>query len=160
MTLDLLVLMIPYLPPNEASALFESCLTKEIVESKDNAIQKRGYKILAKLVETGKVTVDAQSVLSKLDGFVDGLASAAKKDRFVLLSQLVTQIPSTSLHLIPSIIPEAILGTKEPSEKARAAAFDLVVAMGRKMAQGGVVKRNQMDDMEVETAEEGTQSRF
>ena len=33
MTLDLLVLMLTYLPPNEASALFENCLTSEILES-------------------------------------------------------------------------------------------------------------------------------
>jgi ribosomal RNA-processing protein 12 len=44
------------------------------------------------------------------------------------------------MHVIPSLIPEAVLGTKEPSEKARSAAFDLIVAMGRKMDEGGVVK--------------------
>ncbi len=49
------------------------------------------------------------------------------------------------MHLIPSIIPEAVLGTKEPSEKARNAAFDLIVVMGRKMSEGGVVQRGLMD---------------
>ena len=56
------------------------------------------------------------------------------------------------------MIPEAVLGTKEPSEKARAAAFDLVVAMGRKMSEGGVVKRNLVDGMDEDDnqASEGT----
>lgn len=81
MTLDLLVLLLPYLPSAEASALFESCLSGELLESKDNAVQKRAYKILAKLMEVGKVSVDAQSVLQKLDGFLDGLSPAAKKVR-------------------------------------------------------------------------------
>ena len=49
------------------------------------------------------------------------------------------------MHVIPLLIPEAVLGIKEPSEKARSAAFDLIVAMGRKMNEGGVVKRNLMD---------------
>ncbi|GJE94485.1 NUC173 domain-containing protein [Phanerochaete sordida] len=158
MTLDLLVLMLPYLPANEAQALFDNCLSQAILESSDNAAQKRGYKILTKLVESGKVTVDAQATLEKLDTFLDGLSSAAKKDRFTLLSQLVAKIPPNNLHLIPSIIPEAVLGTKEPSEKARLAAFDLVVAMGRKMSEGGVVRRDQVGEMDEGVAQEATAS--
>lgn len=73
-----------------------------------------------------------------------------------MLSFLIPRIPSTSMHLIPSIIPEAVLGTKEPSEKARNAAFDLIVAMGRKMSEGGVVKRNLVDGMDEDTDGEGT----
>lgn len=46
------------------------------------------------------------------------------------------------------LIPEAVLGTKEPSEKARGAAFELIIAMGRKMAEGGVVKRDLLDGMD------------
>ncbi len=65
-----------------------------------------------------------------------------------MLSSLVHRIPPTSLHLLPSIIPEAVLGTKEPSEKARTAAFDLVVAMGKKMSEGGVVRRDLLEGMD------------
>lgn len=72
-----------------------------------------------------------------------------------LLSSLVALIPSTSLHLLPSIIPEAVLGTKEPSEKARNAAFDLVVAMGHKMSAGGTVKRDLVDGMDEDDGGEG-----
>lgn len=69
---------------------------------------------------------------------------------------------SSQLHHIPSVLPEAILATKEVSEKARTAAFDLVVAMGRKMEEGGVVKRNLVDgiaamDLDAD-AKEGKQS--
>jgi ribosomal RNA-processing protein 12 len=60
------------------------------------------------------------------------------------------------LHIIPSLIPEAVLGTKEPSEKARSAAFELIVAMGKKMAEGGVVKRDLVDGMDDDGAGEGT----
>lgn len=81
------------------------------------------------------------------------------QDRLFLLARLVDQIPPTSLHLIPSIIPEAVLGTKEPSEKARTAAFELIVTMGRKMAEGGVVRRDQMDGMDEGESVEGTNMR-
>jgi ribosomal RNA-processing protein 12 len=52
------------------------------------------------------------------------------------------------MHVIPALIPEAILGTKEPSEKARGAAFDVILVMGRKMSSGGVVKRSMVDGMD------------
>ncbi|KAI0630149.1 NUC173-domain-containing protein [Trametes polyzona] len=156
MTQDLLLLVLPYLSEKDATELLNLYLTTEVIENKDNGVQKRGYKTLARLVESGKVQIDAAAVFKTLEGLVDGLAAAAKKDRFHLLTALVDRIPSESLHLIPSIIPEAVLGTKEPSEKARNAAFDLIVAMGKKMAAGGVVKRNMVEGMDEDGAGEAT----
>ena len=68
---------------------------------------------------------------------------------------LLPLVSPSSLHVIPSLIPEAVLGTKEPSERARTAAFDLIVAMGNKMAEGGVVKRDLVDGMEEDGVGEG-----
>ncbi|KAI0708959.1 NUC173-domain-containing protein [Cerioporus squamosus] len=155
-TQDLLLLVLPYLSAEDATALLNMYLVSDVLESRDNGVQKRGYKILARLVESGKVEVDAAAVLKKLEGLVDGLAAAAKKDRFHLFAALVPVIPKDSLHLIPSIIPEAVLGTKEPSEKARNAAFDLIVAMGKKMSEGGVVKRQNIEGMDEDGAGDAT----
>jgi len=47
-----------------------------------------------------------------------------------------TRPSTTSLHLVVSFLMEAILFAKEPSEKARNAAFALLVTMGRKMKDG------------------------
>ncbi|PIL36261.1 hypothetical protein GSI_01923 [Ganoderma sinense ZZ0214-1] len=157
-TQDLLLLVLPYLSAEDATALFNMYLASDVLENKDNGVQKRGYKILARLVESGRVQADAAAVLQKLEGLVDGLAAAAKKDRIQLLVALIPVIPQDALHLIPSIIPEAVLGTKEPSEKARNAAFDLIVAMGRKMAGGGVVKRQMLEDMDEDGAGDATGS--
>jgi ribosomal RNA-processing protein 12 len=167
-TQDLLLLLIPYLPAVDAIALFQKCLSTEILGSKDNGVQKRGYKILAKLTENGKVVIDTETVLRRLDELSDGLSPAAKKvsstpchhlalisaqDRFMLLILLIPSIPASAMHIIPSLIPEAVLGTKEPSEKARSAAFDLVLAMGRKMGDGGIVHRRMVDGMDEDSAE-------
>ena len=65
--------------PADAQSLFELCLTADVLGGKDNAIQKRGYKILSRLLEGGKVTVGAEEVLKRLDDLVDGLLPAAKK---------------------------------------------------------------------------------
>lgn len=71
------------------------------------------------------------------------------------MASLIDLLPSSSLHIIPSLIPEIVLGTKEPSEKARIAAFEAILSMGRKMSGGGVVKRSMVDGMEEDGAEDG-----
>ncbi|KAF8639555.1 hypothetical protein AX17_001459 [Amanita inopinata Kibby_2008] len=155
-TQDILILLLPNLSTMDANALFQLCLSEEVLLAKVNAVQKRGYKILSKLLETGKVPVnDAPFLLKKLDDFLDGIAQAAKKDRFILMALLIPFIPSDSLHIIPSLIPEAVLGTKEPSEKARSAAFDLIIAMGKKMSEGGIVRRSLVDGMDEDISTSG-----
>ena len=63
----------------DSKSLFELTLTPEVLNGFDNGIQKRGYKILAKLVEAEKVEVESATVLKHLDELVDGLLPAAKK---------------------------------------------------------------------------------
>ncbi|RDB25177.1 Ribosomal RNA-processing protein 12 [Hypsizygus marmoreus] len=150
-TQDILILLLPYLSATDATALFQLCMTPEVLGGKDNGVQKRGYKILTKTVESGKISLDAEAVIRRLEELSDGLSPAAKKDRFNLLSLIIPRIPSSAMHVIPSLIPEAVLGTKEPSEKARTAAFEVILAMGRKMNEGGVVKRNLIDGMDEES---------
>ncbi|KAJ4483189.1 armadillo-type protein [Lentinula aciculospora] len=154
--LDLLLLLLPYLSSSDMTALFQICLSQEVLCAKDNAIQKRVYKTLTKLAESGKITVDSEAVLKELDAISERLTSAAKKDRFNLFAALIPLIPSSAMHLIPPVIPEAVLGTKETSDKARNAAFELIIAMGQKMSQGGVVKRNMLEEMDEESAVEAT----
>lgn len=145
---DLLILLLPFLDTSDINSLFCFCLTEDVLACRDNGVQKRGYKLLGKSVASGKLQVDVLGTLRQLDSFMTGLSPAAKRDRIVLLSLLVPGIPTSSMHVIASVIPEAVLGTKEPSEKARSAAFDLVVAMGKKMSEGGVVKRQMLDEMD------------
>jgi ribosomal RNA-processing protein 12 len=59
----------------------------------------------------------------------------------LLLTALVPKLPPARLHLVPTLITEAVLGTKEVNEKARNAAFDLLIVMGTKMQAGGTISR-------------------
>jgi ribosomal RNA-processing protein 12 len=77
-----------------------------------------------------------------------------------LFSLLILLIPSTSMHIIPSLVLEAVLGTKQASEKRRKAAFELVVAMGKKMNEGGIVQRRLIDITDQDNATEGTFSQI
>lgn len=140
-TQDLLLTLLPYLSPADAQRLFDLCLSSEVLGHTDNGVQKRGYKTLARLLESGKVQPDPETLLSVLDERSDSLLAAAKKDRFGLLKEVVQRLPGDKLSVLPALVPETVLGTKEPSERARAAAFELVVVMGRRMKEGGVVRR-------------------
>ena len=63
----------------------------------------------------------------------------------MLIALLIPLLPPTSLHLLVSFLMEAILSAKEPSEKVRGAAFALLVTMGRKMKEGGVVDMSPLE---------------
>ncbi len=60
MTLDILVLLLPFLSAPDASELFDAIFSEEVLVNPDNAVQKRGYKILARLVEGDKLTIDVE----------------------------------------------------------------------------------------------------
>jgi ribosomal RNA-processing protein 12 len=77
--LDILILLLPNLPGPDLKMLFDLSLAPDVLTCKDNGVQKRGYKILTKVIESGKVDVDVESTLTKLDELVDGLNVAAKK---------------------------------------------------------------------------------
>jgi ribosomal RNA-processing protein 12 len=68
---------------------------------------------------------------------------------------VVESLPADHLALIPELLSEAVLGTKEVNEKARDAGFDLVVVMGHKMAKGGTVTRTVGGDEDEAPAKEG-----
>jgi hypothetical protein len=79
MTQDILLLILPYLSTHDASGLLDVILSKEVLTHADNGVQKRGYKILARLVQDSKVSSDVEPMISRLDELSDGLSPAAKK---------------------------------------------------------------------------------
>jgi ribosomal RNA-processing protein 12 len=72
----------------------------------------------------------------------------------LLLTALIPALPKSRLHLVPALLSEAVLGTKEVNEKARDAAFNLLVVMAQKMSQGGTIQHGLIgaaeDDEEME----------
>jgi ribosomal RNA-processing protein 12 len=82
----------------------------------------------------------------------------------LLLTALIPALPSSRLHLVPALLSEAVLGTKEVNEKARDAAFNLLVVMAQKMSQGGTIQHGLIaggeDDDEMEAPADGEFSLF
>jgi ribosomal RNA-processing protein 12 len=54
-TLDLLVLLIPHISPTDGTKLFTIVFTDNAIASPDGTVQKKAYRILARLVERGIV---------------------------------------------------------------------------------------------------------
>jgi len=79
MSQDIFVLLLPHLSTQDTSELFDTILSKEVLTNPDNGVQKRGYKILARLIEGGKLSLDAETLIKRLDELSDGLSPAAKK---------------------------------------------------------------------------------
>lgn len=70
--LDLLIILIPHLPATTAVSLFNAASTGNLIENNDAAIQKKCYRILTKLIESGKAAPALQG--EAVDQFVNKLA--------------------------------------------------------------------------------------
>lgn len=81
MAQDLLQVLLPYLGRKDAQTLFELSSTEDVLENKDTGVQKRGYKLLGKLVESGKIEITPENFIQLLEGRVGGVSAAAKKVR-------------------------------------------------------------------------------
>lgn len=164
--LDFLVQLVPFLPDQEtASELLKLVTTTEILQNKDTAVQKKAYRALVRMCESSGpvgercIRDNIEQVVEELIEKNHNVAASAKKDRIVLLATIIPILPADKLHVIPSIIPEAVLSTKEANEATRASAYDLLVGMAEKMAKGGVIKRNLIrgaQDMQEDEEEEAT----
>ena len=77
--LDLLILLLPHLARPDALALFELMLSPDVLTYNDNGVQKRAYKVLGRLIESGKVTVDVEDVLKAIEEVGEALSTPAMK---------------------------------------------------------------------------------
>ncbi|OLL26035.1 Ribosomal RNA-processing protein 12 [Neolecta irregularis DAH-3] len=146
--MDIVIAMTPVLPLKAFQTLWD-VVFPGIRRTDDTILQKKSYKILCKIFESkfGQTYIsekidEVQLILEK--NFGDE-AVAVPKDRLMLISHIISILPAKSLHLIPSVLSEAILGTKELNEKARHIAYDLLVQMGNRMKEGGIVANSKMD---------------
>ncbi|GAA5912876.1 hypothetical protein JCM5296_003893 [Sporobolomyces johnsonii] len=156
--LDILITLIPHAGPVE-TRFFDLAMGEKVLGSQDQAVQKKGYRILARLCEEREGSVIRGREGEIIEKIVDGapkVANGAKRDRVQLLASLVPAIPASSLHFVPSLIPEAVLSTKETNAVTREAAYDLLVSMGRKMVStpNATIKRHLIKGMEDSMEEE------
>lgn len=148
--MDLIITLSIYLPRPMFPTLF-SLAALILPQSFDPQLQKKAYKLLPRLATSPTGTLALQDRNVELQSLLLTTASTvsapARRDRLAAISVIVEHLSQKTLHFIPSILSEVVISAKEVNEKARTAAFDLLVLMARKMSQGGQINQSQIPHM-------------
>jgi ribosomal RNA-processing protein 12 len=135
--IDLLIAMSIYLPRSSFGKLFALAAVVINRQASDPQLIKKAYKLIPRLATTeiGRAALSERS--SELQALVlatvDKTPSPARRDRGLAIHELITYLPTSDLHFIPSVLSEVVLGCKESNEKARTACFDLLVHMAKRI---------------------------
>lgn len=140
--MDLVITISIYLPRQSFAGLFN--MAANIVAKQDDPqLQKKAYKLIPRLAdsELGRQALEERSteLQQLLLASADKASAPARRDRLASITQIIPFLPASDLHFIPSVLSEVVISAKEVNEKARTAAFDLLVLMGEKMSEGGTV---------------------
>ncbi|KAI9105642.1 armadillo-type protein [Phlyctochytrium arcticum] len=161
--LDLLLILMPFLPDaiirsgdveegDEAPpaplgsdsplCVFYNVLTGQLRDP-DATLQKRTYKALCHLFPILATTIPLDELTTHLldPAVLSNVTSGAKNTRMQLLRMVAEAIPDgeteTLMAFVPVALTEVMLCTKEASERARVAAYECLMSMGRRMAVMG-----------------------
>lgn len=148
--MDLVIAITPYIPSDSYQTLF-AIFNATVNKDSDPQLQKKAYKVVPRLAETETGREALQSQSEALQALLIASAATAtppaRRDRLVALSTMVEFLPRDDLHFIPSVLSEVVISAKEVNEKARAAAFDILVGMGDRMKMGGTVTNGKVAHM-------------
>ena len=147
---DLLITLSVYLPRSCYQKLF-SVAALLLPNSSDPPIQKKAYKLLPRLATSATGVQALKERNTDLQDLLLSTAASAsapaRRDRLGAIAVVIEHLPAYSLYFIPSILSEVVVSVKETNEKARSAAFALLVQMGKKMAEGGNIVQSKIPHM-------------
>lgn len=148
--MDLIITISIYLPRSAFADLF-SLAALILPQATDPQVQKKIYKILPRLAKCSGGVLALQDRSPELQDLLINCGSTAgapcRRDRLDAIGVVIQHLPTSCLHFIPSILSEVVISTKEVNEKARVAAFDLLIIMARKMNQGGIISQSKIQHM-------------
>ncbi|KAJ5243291.1 uncharacterized protein N7469_001618 [Penicillium citrinum] len=136
--IDLVIAMSIYLPRSSFAGLFAmaAAILNGSSPNPDQQLIKKAYKLIPRLAST-KTGIEAlQERSGELHALMlattDKTPASGRRDRMLAIHELITHLPTSDLHFIPSILSEVVLGCKESNEKARTAAFDLLIHLANR----------------------------
>ncbi|KAL4867668.1 hypothetical protein BDV12DRAFT_170866 [Aspergillus spectabilis] len=151
--IDLVIAMSIYLPRSSFASLFSLAAAVLNGGTSDQQLIKKAYKLIPRLAtkETGASALrernaDLQRLMLATS---DKTPASARRDRMLAIQELVSHLPTSDLHFIPSILSEVVLGCKESNEKARTASFDLLIHLAKRTTDSelnppGTIIRNSL----------------
>ena len=138
--LDLIVALSIYLPRSSFGQLFalaSTLLSSPPLAKSEPQLLKKAYKIIPRLATTEKGSEALRERTSQLQKLVlstgDKTPVPARRDRLLAINTIISFLPLSDLHFIPSILPEVVLGCKDSNKNARNAAFDLLIDITSKI---------------------------
>jgi ribosomal RNA-processing protein 12 len=153
--IDLVIAMSIYLPRTSFSGLFAmaAAILNGTSPNPDQQLIKKAYKLIPRLASTGTGSAALQERSGELQALMlataDKTPASGRRDRMLAIHELITHLPTSDLHFIPAILSEVVLGCKESNEKARTAAFDLLIHLSHRTTDAernpeGTVIRNSL----------------
>ncbi|KAJ5525699.1 hypothetical protein N7494_012349 [Penicillium frequentans] len=153
--IDLVIAMSIYLPRSSFSGLFAmaAAILNGNSPNPDQQLIKKAYKLIPRLGSTESGSAALQERSAELQALmlatIDKTPASGRRDRMLAIHELITHLPTSELHFIPAILSEVVLGCKESNEKARTAAFDLLIHLARRTSDdernpAGTVIRNSL----------------
>ncbi|KNG80625.1 90S preribosome component RRP12 [Aspergillus nomiae NRRL 13137] len=134
--IDLVIAMSIYLPRSSFASLFAMAAAVLNGHTSDQQLIKKAYKLIPRLAttETGAAALRERSaeLQTLIISTADKTPASARRDRMLAVDELITYLPTSDLHFIPSILSEVVLGCKESNEKARTASFDLLIHLAKR----------------------------
>ncbi|KAL3483814.1 armadillo-type protein [Aspergillus germanicus] len=134
--IDLVIAMSIYLPRTSFATLFGMAAAILNGGTTDQQLIKKAYKLIPRLAstETGAAALKERNaeLQSLMLATSDKTPASARRDRMLAIHELVTHLPTSDLHFIPSILSEVVLGCKESNEKARTASFDMLIHLANR----------------------------
>ncbi|RDW90450.1 mRNA-binding protein RRP12 [Aspergillus mulundensis] len=134
--IDLVIAMSIYLPRSSFATLFSLAAAVLNGGTTDQQLIKKAYKLIPRLAstETGAAALRERNaeLQSLMLATADKTPASARRDRMLAIHELVSHLPTSDLHFIPSILSEVVLGCKESNEKARTASFDMLIHLAKR----------------------------
>ncbi|XP_069140254.1 RRP12-like protein [Argopecten irradians] len=133
--LDLMIGMVSYLDQTRLRLLLDYC--KPNLQNTDRSLQKKCYRYLEELCAC-RCDTSRQFIQENLSEIQEVLLSSlstsspsSKAPRLRCLINIFQQLRDSEQDFVLAVVPEAILCTKELAERARIAAYGLLVEMGK-----------------------------
>lgn len=145
--MDLIVAMAKYVPESSYNALF-SIFSSTVSLPNDVLLQKRSYRIISKLAETEEGRRSIVQFIGEIENViiqtVDITHNSARPSRLTAVNLVMDLLPESDLHFIPSILQEIIMSTKDVNERSRELSYQILIKMGHRMNQGGLIRNSRV----------------
>lgn len=161
--LDVISVIVPHLDTN-GFKIFYNIFSSLAPRPNDHALQKKVYGAFARLqnTESGKALLQSQaaSIADQLIELSPTVSTPARRTRMESLETVLQLLDSKDLYFIPATLSEVMLCTKDVNEKTRDAAYSVLVLMGERCKEGGIIDHDKLSFMDDDNKVEATLDEF